>query len=121
VTAAALAPATTPTWPAAGTESGLYGLGVATLVVMLVAVLAWLFRRGTLRLGPRQPRTSLKVESGVSLGDRRALAIVTVDGRRLLLGLAPGQVSLLVELAAVPPAFDAALGRSLDGKREGGA
>jgi flagellar protein FliO/FliZ len=102
-------------WPGAGGDGGLYGLAVATAVVVLVAMLAWLFRRGTIRFGPRQARVAMKIESGLSLGERRALAIVTVEGRRLLIGLAPGHVSLLTELAALPPSFE----RTLDQKREG--
>jgi flagellar protein FliO/FliZ len=119
VIARAVAPAAQAAWPAPGSDGGLYGLAVATLVVALVAVVAWLFRRGTFRLGSRQARASMKIETGLSLGERRALAIVTVEGRRLLLGLAPGHVSLLTELAASAPGFDRALDRSLDQTREG--
>ena len=48
------------------------------------------------RLGSR---TSIVVETAVSLGERRSLVIVAVEGRRLLLGLATGGVSLLADLA----------------------
>jgi flagellar biogenesis protein FliO len=40
----------------------------------------------------------MSVESAVSLGERRSLVIVTVEGRRLLLGVAPNSVSLVTEL-----------------------
>ena len=66
-------------------------------VLGLVCALAWLARRGT--LGPfRAGQTDLKVEKAVPLGERRQLLIVSVEGRRLLLGLTPAQVSLVTEL-----------------------
>jgi flagellar biogenesis protein FliO len=34
----------------------------------------------------------------VPLGERRSLVIVAVEGRRLLLGLTPGQISMVTEL-----------------------
>jgi flagellar biogenesis protein FliO len=33
------------------------------------------------------------VETAVPLGERRSLVIVSVEGRRILLGLTPGQIS----------------------------
>jgi flagellar protein FliO/FliZ len=76
----------------------------AVLVVLgLVALLAWLLRRGTfgaLRPGSR----SITVETAVPLGERRSLVIVAVEGRRLLLGMTPGQISMVTELDAVAPA-----------------
>jgi len=59
---------------------------------------AWALRRGMFRIGSRS-RTSIVVETAVSLGERRSLVIVAVEGRRLLLGLATGGVSLLADLA----------------------
>lgn len=67
------------------------------IVLALVAGLAWLVRRGT--LGPLAGRGGpIAVETAVSLGERRSLVIVNVDGRRLLLGLTPAQMSLVTEL-----------------------
>ena len=70
----------------------------AVLVVLgLVAAMAWLARRGafgTLRGGSR----SISVETAVPMGERRSLVIVAVEGRRLLLGLTPGQISMVAEL-----------------------
>ena len=40
------------------------------------------------------------------LGERRSLMVVAIEGRRLLLGLTPMQVSLVTELT--PPSPDAA-------------
>jgi flagellar biosynthetic protein FliO len=97
------------------------GLGVARALVALVAVfgllvgLLWLLRRGHLGgLARRRPGT-IAVETAVPLGERRSLVVVAVEGRRLLLGVAPGQVSLLTELRGGPD-FPAALDRQLDGR-----
>ena len=88
-------------------------LAATTLVLALVAGLAWLVRRGTLRLPGSFKRQSMTIESATPLGERRSLVIVTVEGRRLLLGLTPMHVSLVTELAPAPPAFDNALRESL--------
>lgn len=108
-----LEPAAAASWPASDPGPGLRGLLVATAVVALVGVLAWLLRRGTLRAGGRRTRAAMSIESGVSLGERRSLAIVTVEGRRLLLALTPVQVSLLMELPAAGRGFERALDQSI--------
>jgi flagellar biosynthetic protein FliO len=71
---------------------------LATLIVLaLVAALAWLVRRGPLaRLA--QNGKPVVVETAIPLGERRSLVIVTVEGRRLLLGLTTTNVSLVTEL-----------------------
>jgi len=70
----------------------------ATLLVLgLVAALAWLVRRGPLaRLAAKGKPVA--VETAIPLGDRRSLVIVTVEGRRLLLGMTPANISLVTEL-----------------------
>jgi flagellar protein FliO/FliZ len=79
-----------------------------TLVVLaLLVALAWLVRRG---VAGRRLGGPMSVETALSLGDRRSLVIVTVENRRLLIGLAPSQVSLLTELN--PPSFDRSLERA---------
>jgi flagellar biosynthetic protein FliO len=77
------------------------------LVVALVALAAWAVRR----VAPRRPRGGILVETASPLGERRSLVIVSVEGRRLLLGLTPTQVSLVAELGATPfnNALDSAL------------
>jgi flagellar biosynthetic protein FliO len=100
---------------------GADGPGVArSLLAMLVVfgllgVLAWLARRGSLApFGRRQRGGAIAVQTAVPLGDRRALAVVSVEGRRLLLGLTPAQVTLITELSAQPPPpFAETLDRSL--------
>jgi flagellar protein FliO/FliZ len=76
-------------------------LVATTIVIALLGATLWLLRKG---LG-RQSRGpgGMAVESSLSLGERRSLVVVSVEGRRLLLGVAPGQVRLVSELGAVPP------------------
>jgi flagellar biogenesis protein FliO len=51
--------------------------------------------------------------TAVPLGERRSLVVVTVEGRRLLLGLTPTQVSLVTELTAAPAkSFESVLDES---------
>lgn len=71
------------------------------IVLGLLVGLAWLLRRGVLL---KRTSGALGVETALPLGDRRSLVIVTVEGRRLLVGLSPNQVSLVTELQAPPPA-----------------
>lgn len=73
------------------------------IVLALVAVLAWLARRGTFA-GLKAANRVVSVETAVPIGERRSLVVVAVEGRRLLLGVAPGQVSLLTELSPAVPA-----------------
>ena len=85
------------------TGLGFQSLFAVVLVLGLVAALAWLLRRGgfgSLRPGSR----TITVETAVPLGERRSLVIVAVEGRRLLLGMTPGQISMVTELDAVPAA-----------------
>jgi flagellar protein FliO/FliZ len=92
--------------------AGLRGLVAVFLVLGLLALFAWLLRRGAFgQLGRRGP-SAIRVETAVALGERRSVVIVAVEGRRLLLGLAPGQISMLTELQAGEPAFSKALDRA---------
>jgi flagellar protein FliO/FliZ len=80
------------------------GLGfqsfLAVLVVLaLVAAMAWLVRRGAFG-ALRQGTRAIAVETAVPIGERRSLVIVAVEGRRLLLGLTPTQISMVTELTA---------------------
>jgi flagellar protein FliO/FliZ len=78
------------------------------VVLALLALASWFLRRGPLG---RRSKQAVMVESAVALGDRRSLVIVAVEGRRLLLGLAPGQINLVTELQ---PPFSAALDAATD-------
>jgi flagellar biosynthetic protein FliO len=80
---------------------------LAALIVLAgMGVFAWLVRTG--RLGRFAPKASaISVETATSLGDRRQLVIVGVEGRRYLIGLTQTQVALLTELDPAPPVSEA--------------
>ncbi len=80
-------------------------LGALAVVLALLGGLAWLLRKGVIA---RRKNGALGIESALGLGERRSLVVVTVEGRRLLLGLAPNHVSLVTELQR-PGTFDQAL------------
>jgi flagellar protein FliO/FliZ len=98
---------------ALGAAGALQALGAVMVVLGLVAGLAWLVRRGTIRLPGSARRQAMAIESATPLGERRSLLIVSVEGRRLLLGVTPTQVSLVTELGAAPPDFNATLQNQL--------
>ena len=88
--------------------------GQAYLVVVVVLALlggaAWALRRtNTLR----RSRLPIVVETAVPLGERRSLVVVSVEGRRLLLGLTPQSIGLVTQLKGTPPGFGQALDASL--------
>jgi len=86
--------------------TGLWAQSVlaTVLVLALVGGLAWVVRRtGFAALNKRGP---MFVETAVALGERRSLVIVAVEGRRLLLGMTPAQVSMLTELGPAPVPAD---------------
>ena len=74
-------------------------------VMAVLAVFVWALRRGSLRLSRFAPRGAVSVETAVSLGERRSLAIIAVEGRRMLIGLTPAAISLISDLGpATAPA-----------------
>jgi flagellar protein FliO/FliZ len=85
------------------TGLGLQSFAAVAVVLALVGTLAWVARRGG--LGAMNRRGPLSIESAVPLGDRRSLVIVAVEGRRLLIGLTPAQISMVAELEP-PRVFD---------------
>jgi flagellar biogenesis protein FliO len=89
------------------------GLLAVFVVFGLLGLLAWAGKRGLLGGLPRQGKSAVKVETAVPLGERRSLMIVSVEGRRLLIGLTPMQVSLVTELSAAHESFDDTLARSV--------
>lgn len=105
-----------PSWTAVG--SGAPGVGLGSLlaiaiVLAIVGTLGWMLRRGMLKLPGRRRDQRVAVETAISLGDRRSLVIVAVEGRRLLLGVTQAQVSLVTELQGQAAGFDATLDRRL--------
>ena len=71
-------------------------------VLAVLAVFVWALRRGSLRLSRFAPRGAVSVETAVSLGERRSLAIIAVEGRRMLIGLTPAAISLITDLGPTP-------------------
>lgn len=91
---AAFAQATTPAvaTPASTLGGMLQGLVGLAIVVALIFAVAWTMRK----IGPRA-RTggAVQVVGGASVGPRERVVVVRFGTRTLLLGVAPGQVSLL--------------------------
>jgi len=96
---------------------GLGNTAIALLLVLgLIAALAWGLRRfGRVPVGGRG---AVKVLGGVSLGNRERAVLLSVDGVRLLVGVAPGQVRTLHVLGESVPEgdFAAELDRAGDEK-----
>ena len=77
-------------------------------VLALLGLFVWALRRGALRLTGMGARGAIAIETATSIGERRQLAIVRVEGRRLLVGLTPTTISLLTALDAQAPAAEPA-------------
>lgn len=84
---------------------------MAVLITLaLLAAVAWFLRQSA---AARRGAKSIAIETAVPLGERRSLVVVTVEGRRLLLGMTPTQVSLVTELTAAPAkSFESVLDES---------
>jgi flagellar biogenesis protein FliO len=76
-------------------------LGSLVAVLGLLGLFVWALRRGSLKLSSLAPKGTIAIETAMSLGERRSIAIVGVDGRRLLIGLTPTTISFLSDLT--PP------------------
>jgi flagellar protein FliO/FliZ len=99
-----------------GATAALRGVAATVFVLGLLLTLGWLVRRGTIALPGRRGPSAVQIETNVPLGERRSLLVVNVEGRRLLLGVTPMQVSLVTELstaAIVPGSFAASVDRAL--------
>jgi flagellar protein FliO/FliZ len=70
-----------------------FGLAI---VLGLMLALAWVVRRYV--QVPGAGKGQIQVLGGVSLGSREKAVLVHVEGRRLLLGVAPGRVQTLLVL-----------------------
>ena len=102
------APAPVAASPVLGLLQVLLGLG---LVLAAIAGSAWLLKR----LGPGQVAAAgaLRVVAGVAVGPKERVVLVDVGDVRLVLGVAPGQVSMLHQLPrpadeSLPPATETA-------------
>ena len=96
-------------WLPASSGSG-YRMLLASLVVLgLLGLWAWLMRRGVFT---KRQQGAVTIETAVPLGERRSLVIVSIEGRRLLLGLTPASVSLVTNLEPGGTGFSTALERA---------
>jgi flagellar protein FliO/FliZ len=91
--------ATSVASPAASVAQSLFGMLVVLAALFAVA---WLVKR--FKLMGQGGSGELRVIQGISLGSKERAVLIHVQGRRLLLGVAAGQVTLLAELQSVEPA-----------------
>jgi flagellar protein FliO/FliZ len=89
-----------PIAPAAPGFPLFESMAAAALVLVLLMATLWLLRRGL--TGRRSAGALMAVEGSLALGDRRSLVVIGVEGRRLVIGVAPGSVQLVTELASRP-------------------
>lgn len=71
------------------------GLGLAFVLAVMLSI-AWLVKRFV--QVPGINKGQVQILGGVSLGAREKAVLLSVDGRRLLVGVAPGRVQTLIEL-----------------------
>lgn len=71
----------------------LLGLGI---VLVAIACTVWLLRR--LTPGQIGSATNLKVVAAVAVGPKERVVLVDVGDQRMVLGVAPGQVTKLAEM-----------------------
>jgi len=79
-----------------GAAGAWFGLITLSLLVVLVAVLLWLFRKGRI-VGAGN--TGIDLLAMQSLGPREQIVIVRINGRILVLGHTSAQINLLAELS----------------------
>ena len=78
----------------------LRGLTALAVVVALLMVLPWFFRKV---LGRKVLGSSVaKIVGGVSLGTRERLLVVEVGARWIVVGVAPGRVNALANIEPSP-------------------
>lgn len=91
-------------------------------IILLILAAGWLAKRVGIGGARRSGQEGLKVSASAALGQRERVAIVDVDGARLVLGVTAQQITLLHTLppaaepegeAAPAPADFAALMKSL--------
>lgn len=82
-------------------------------VIALILLLAWIAKRA---LGVPQSGRYMRVLTGLPLGAREKIVLVQVGKEQLLLGVAPGRVSLLTRLeepVGEPDKPDASFGQRI--------
>ena len=97
-----------------GMQSLLETAGGLVLILLLIFGMAWLFKRhGQFSLGGKGP---VSLVGGASVGPRERVVVVNVEGTRLVLGVAPGQVRTLHVLGRDESSFES---RLTEAKAEG--
>jgi flagellar biosynthetic protein FliO len=98
--------------------SGLRTFGSLVLVLGLAGVSLWALKKYGRGRIPGGGGGKLKVQETLSLGDRRFVSILEVEGQRFLIALTPQGISLLSRLdpedRGEPGTFDEALSRQVD-------
>jgi flagellar protein FliO/FliZ len=92
-------PTAAPPEPVTGVGAMLEIVLALAFVLALILAIAWISRR--LRIGSHADGL-IRVIAEVSLGQKERAVLLQVDGRRLLVGVASGAVSLL-HAADAPP------------------
>jgi flagellar biosynthetic protein FliO len=75
-------------------------LGSMALVLAAMAALLWALRRMQSKVGIRGGGRRLDLIETLSLNARHKLALVSVDGRAVLVGISPAQVTALAQWPA---------------------
>jgi flagellar protein FliO/FliZ len=79
-----------------GAAGAWFGLITLTLLVVLVAVVLWLFRKGRI-IGAGD--SGIDLLASQPLGPREQIVVIRINGRILVLGHTASQINLLAELA----------------------
>ncbi|HSH87807.1 MAG: flagellar biosynthetic protein FliO [Methylophilus sp.] len=88
--------------PSASDSLGRMVFGTV-VVLLVIAVIAWVLRRVLPGQGLAQSGV-IKQVGGVQLGPRERVVVLEVSGRWLVVGVGPGQMTALGEVAATPAA-----------------
>ena len=87
----------------------IFGL---VIVIALIYGLSWVLKKyGNL---PGANQIDMKVLGGVSLGTRERAVLIQVEGKKILVGVAPGRVNLLHQFDSKP--FEQALTAAMEQK-----
>jgi flagellar protein FliO/FliZ len=92
------------------------GLGLIVVLTVMLGI-AWLFKRYAQVPGIGKGR--VQVLGGVSLGAREKAVLLSVEGKRVLVGVAPGRVQALIELDDIEPPQPAFAQQLANANRDG--
>lgn len=99
-------------------SANLIETGFGLIVVLAVMLgIAWLFKRYAQVPGIGKGR--VQVLGGVSLGAREKAVLLSVEGKRVLVGVAPGRVQALIALDDIDPAQPAFAQQLANASRDG--